>query len=199
MGGTSESLTFGDRPPLELLYAVRAVGRSVVWTGALFGGRRLRQPKTRVGETVHFADGTEANVYRETVVRRPPSQAPAVLVVTFRLRWIRGRAHAVFRAESVFNTPLFVGFPGFVSKLWLTHDERGRYRGIYEWDDSTLADSYARALWWVLALVCPRETIRYTVLAGRRRDDWLSNPDRPPVTAKPDGNWWRPVRAGAGD
>jgi hypothetical protein len=29
----------------------------------------------------------------------------------------------VFRAESILNTPLFAGFPGFVSKLWLAHDE----------------------------------------------------------------------------
>ena len=82
----------------------------------------------------------------------------------------------MFRAESLLNTPLFVGFPGFVSKLWLTHDERGRYRGVYEWDDPSLADAYARALWWVLALVCPRGSIHYTIVPGRRRDDVLRDP-----------------------
>ena len=37
--------------------------------------------------------------------------SPAVLVVGFRLRGVRGRlAHALFRCESLFNTPLFVGY-----------------------------------------------------------------------------------------
>ena len=54
------------------------------------------------------------------------------------------------------NTPLFVGFRGFVSKLWLTHDQAGFYRGMYEWDGPELAHAYVRALWWILALVCDR-------------------------------------------
>ena len=35
---------------------------------------------------------------------------------------------------SLLNTPFFVGFPGFVSKLWLANDEHGVYRGLYRWD-----------------------------------------------------------------
>ena len=65
----------------------------------------------------------------------------------------RTRSSAAFPSESLLNTPLFVGFPGFVSKLWLTHDQRGRYRGLYEWDGPARAHAYVRALWWVLALV----------------------------------------------
>jgi hypothetical protein len=42
---------------------------------------------------------------------------PTVLVVAFRLRAGRGRAHTLFRWESELNTPLSAGFPGFVSKL----------------------------------------------------------------------------------
>jgi hypothetical protein len=48
---------------------------------------------------------------------------------------VRGLGHAAFRGESLLNTPLFAGFPGFVSKLWLANDGLGRYRGLYEWDD----------------------------------------------------------------
>ena len=64
---------------------------------------------------------------------------PVVLVVAFRLRWVRGRGHALFRAESLLNTPLFVGFPGFVSKLWVAHDEGHVYRGVYQWNGPALA------------------------------------------------------------
>ena len=79
-------------------------------------------------------------------------------------------------AESLLNTPLFVGFPGFVSKLWLAHDENGAYRGFYQWNGAQLADAYVRALWWVLALVSVRSSIHYVVLPGLRRDDVLADP-----------------------
>jgi hypothetical protein len=48
---------------------------------------------------------------------RDATVGPRVLVVEFRLRAVRGRGHAVFRRESLLNTPLFAGFPGFCSKL----------------------------------------------------------------------------------
>src|SRR5688572_5354701 len=57
---------------------------------------------------------------------------------------VRGWGHALFRWESLLNTPLFVGFAGFVSKLWLAHDEDGVYRGFYEWDGPARAEYYAR-------------------------------------------------------
>jgi hypothetical protein len=54
-----------------------------------------------------------------------------------------------------------------------------------------LADSYARALWWVLWLVCEPGTIHYTVVPGRHRDDVLNNPGvlGPSGTIPPE--WWR--------
>ena len=112
---------------------------------------------------LRFADGTSARVFRETTVDRGATLDPCVLVVEFRLRAVRGRGHAVFRRESLLNTPLFAGFPGLVSKLWLADDERGRYRGLYEWDGPRLAENYARALWRVLALVSVRGSIHVTL------------------------------------
>src|SRR6266581_2984785 len=100
----------------------------------------------------------------EIIYERPPlpyltalravarcSASTARLLRQFRLRAVRGLGHAAFRRESLLNTPLFAGFPGFVSKLWLAHDDLGRYRGLYEWDAPLLAENYARALWRVLA------------------------------------------------
>ena len=48
---------------------------------------------------------------RETVVDRPATADPCVLVVEFRLRAVRGWGHTAFRPLSLQNTPLFVGFP----------------------------------------------------------------------------------------
>ena len=132
-------------------------------------------------------------MYRETVVDRDATRDPCVLVVGFRLRAVRGWGHAVFRGESLLNTPLFAGFPGLVSKLWLADDERGRYRGLYEWDDPKLAVAYARALWRVLALVSVPGSIHYVVLPGLRRDELLARPQVLADAAADAAAWWRPA------
>jgi hypothetical protein len=166
-------------------------------TLVLLAQRRIQQPHGHLGETLRFADGSSAPVYRETVLRRSPSERPAVLVVEFRLRWVRGRGHTLFRAESELNTPLFVGFPGFVSKLWLAHDHNDVYRGVYEWDDPTLAHAYARALWRVLALVSVPGSIHYVVLPGLRRNELLGDPHRMGPHGQT-GEWWRVVQVDPG-
>lgn len=94
-------------------------------TARLLTRRRVHLPSRHVGTRLFFADGTSARVYRETVVDRPAPTAPYVLVVAFRLRFVRGPDHTVFRWESLLNTPLFVAIPGYVPKLWLAHDEHG--------------------------------------------------------------------------
>ena len=98
-------------------------------------------------------------------------------------------ADDLFRFESLLNTPLFVGFDGFVSKLWLAHDVRGTYRGVYEWDGAHLAETYARALWRVLALVSARGSIRYHVIPAMHRDQLLQDP--PTVSAERREDWWQ--------
>jgi hypothetical protein len=66
------------------------------------------------------------------------------------------------------------------------------YRGFYQWNGSQLADAYVRALWWVLALVSVRGSIRYVVLPALRRDDVLADPSVLDSTV-PDQRqaWWR--------
>jgi len=182
----------GDQPPLAYGAALRALAGCVVSTALLLWRRRVHLPTEHVGRRLRFADGTSARVYRETVAGRGATEDPCVLVVDFRLRAVRGRrAHAAFRLESLLNTPLFAGFPGFVSKLWLANDERGRYRGLYQWDGPQRADHYARALWRVLALVSVPGSIYYMVLPGLRRDEFLSNrQDSAGAVAADGAAWW---------
>ncbi len=108
--------------PLRYGVAARGAIRCVVSTVGLLRHRRIRLPSEHLGMCLRFADGTSARVYRETVVTGRVPADPCVLVVEFRLRVVRGWGHALFRWESLLNTPLFVGFPGFVSKLWLAHE-----------------------------------------------------------------------------
>jgi len=178
-----------DQPPLARRAALRALIGCAASTVRLLWQQRIHLPAGHVGTRLRFADGSSARVYRETVVDRGDPRDPCVLVVEFRLRAVRGWGHAVFRRESLLNTPLFVGFPGFVSKLWLCHDERGRYRGLYEWDGPRRAGDYARALWRVLALVSVPGSIHYIVLPGLRRDELLARPQD--LADGGTAAWWR--------
>jgi hypothetical protein len=179
-------ITAQEQAPLGQRAALAALARCAGTTAGLLWRHRIHLRSSWVGRRLSFADGTSARVYRDTVVDRGTSQDPCVLVVEFRLRLVRGWGHALFRGESLLNTPLFVGFPGFVSKLWLTCDERSRYRGVYEWDGPQQAEDYARALWRVLALVSVRGSIHYRVLPGLDRGDL--------PLACPEPVWWGPVK-----
>lgn len=178
--------------PLPRPTAFLAVARCAVTTVLILARRRVHLPREHVGMHLRFADGTTGRVYRETTVDRSRVRDACVLVVSFRLRRVRGRrGHALFRIESLLNTPLFVGFPGFVSKLWVAHDELGLYRGVYEWDGAGRAERYARSLWQVLALVSEPDSIDFHVLPGVRRDDLLGDPAGTiPSRAT---TWWRLV------
>jgi hypothetical protein len=183
-----------EQEPLAVGTSSRAVVRCVARTAALLARRRIHTPTEHVGLRLSFADGTSSWVYRETVVDRPATADACALVVEFRLHAVRGWGHTAFRPLSLLNTPLFVGFPGFVSKLWLAHDQNGVYRGLYEWDGPVLAEAYARALWRVLALVSARGTIHYKVRPGLRRDALLREPTLANLSGRGAGSdWWRLV------
>jgi len=162
-----------EQKPLPYRAAVPALFRCVGSWVQLVGQRRIHLRSEHVGSRLRFEGGTTAPVYRETIVD-VGVEDPCVLVVRFRLRGVRGWGHALFRWESLFNTPLFVGFPGFVSKLWLAHDQNGVYRGVYEWDGPDRAEHYARSLWRVLELVSVPGSIGYVVLPGVRRDEFVA-------------------------
>jgi len=154
---------------------------------------KLQWPRENLGRMLRFTDGTSARVFRETTVARTP-EAPCFLAVSFRLKLVRGGAHAWFETESILNTPLFVGFPGFTSKLWLGHDGNELYRGLYEWDGAERAERYARSLWRVLEIGCEPESIDFRVFAGPRRDAVLSNPRLLDHHAPDEQQaWWRPA------
>ena len=180
-----------EQRPLPWGTAAGEVLHCAATTVRLLLRRETHLPTRLVGTRLAFADGTSARVFRETVVDRAPADDPCLLVVQFRLRWLRGRGHKLFLWECILNTPLFAGFPGLVSKLWLDNDERDNYRGLYEWNDPVSAERYARSLRRVLELVCARGDIRYVVLPGLRRDEVLADPTVLEAFDVACDSWWR--------
>lgn len=178
--------------PVAWTTAARAVGRCIARSAVMLTRGEVHLPRTWVGRRVRFGDGSVGRVYRETAVEGRPVE-PCVLDVCFRLRGVRGGGHTLFERESILNTPLFVGFPGFATKLWIAHDDNGMYRGLYEWDGAGRAEAYARALWRVLQLVSAPGSIHYRVLPGKRREDVFAAVDggeREPADEAGAGEWW---------
>jgi hypothetical protein len=178
--------------PVSVSQIVVAELRSTVRFLLLVVSGRLHQPRRHVGGRLMFGNGASADVFRETVAEQRRTGAPALLVVEFRLRALHGRAHRLFERESILSTPLFAGFPGFVSKLWLTADENEVYRGIYEWDGADRADSYARVMCRILAAVSRRGSVAYHVIPGQSRPRFLAETENLVGTAPQDCQaWWR--------
>lgn len=177
---------------VSLFYAIGAIARSVFRFAILLASSRIHQPSRHVGGELIFANGSRARVFRETVADLPRGDTPAVLIVEFRLRVVHGWAHKLFQWESLLNTPLFAGFPGFISKLWLTDDQNEVYRGIYEWDGTQHAETYAQALCWLLALVAAPDSVDYRVLPDETRARFLAECECLKNDA-PSGSsaWWR--------
>lgn len=177
---------------LVLLTEMRCLFATLV----MVGRNRIRMPRTLVGRSVSFADGTTSTVYRETALRSYSSNDPVILVVRFRLRLIaRSRFwHALFRFESLFNTLLFAGHPGFETKLWMTDLDTGFYRGIYEWDGADAAARYAENLRVVLEPWVERSSFGYRIVPFPDRSRYLDGEH--PIRNGDEGAWWLPTEVG---
>ena len=171
--------------------AVADFARCVRTWGGLVARRRLTSPKENLGAWLTFADGSSSFVFRETAVTQATTSDPTLLVIQFRLPALGSNQllHAAFRRECVLHTPLFAGFPGFRSKLWMDDVETGVYRGVYEWQGADLARHYAARMVALLAPFSNAGTACHQVVEGIRRDDFLLHPALAPDDVG--GDWWR--------
>jgi hypothetical protein len=180
-------------PEVSPVRAIRAFMTSFLRFWPLLFTRRIRQPREHIGGRLNFADGSRAEVLQETRVNRRHSEHLALLVVEFRLRLVHGRAHRWFELLSALFIPMFVGQPGFVSKLWLAHDKNEVYRGIYEWNSAEDADAYSQNLRWILRLVSVPGSVCYQVLPDTTRPEYVAGPEELVDEASPINldAWWR--------
>ena len=172
--------------------ALSDFARSVAAWGGLVASRGLTSPKGNVGARLRFADGSSSFVFRETAATDVGTSDPTLLVIQFRLAALGSDRllHAAFRRECVLHTPLFAGFPGFRSKLWIDDLETGVYRGIYQWQGGDLARHYAARMVALLRPFSNAGTARHQVVEGVLRDEFLMRPEVVP-NARTEGDWWR--------
>jgi hypothetical protein len=179
---------------MSSLSAITDYGASVRRWVRMSAGDELDRPTENVGATLEFADGSISRVFRETRVTHAATAHPTLLVIAFRLAFLDDMPalHAGFRRECLIHTPLFAGFPGFRSKLWLEDRHTRIYRGVYQWDGADAAAAYAGRMVGLLAPFSNRGTARSHVVPGLTRDTYLRDPHAANGGA-PDG-WWRLAR-----
>lgn len=122
------------------LSPTRSIAR-MIWY-AITG--RLHFPTNSIGEVVFDKSGKSFTVFREVVVdpeMDQPKNPGATLVLHFRVSNMTPAANELF---SMLPLPLYLGDPGFRSKLFTIH---GEYcQSIYQWDTAADARAYVNSM-----------------------------------------------------
>jgi hypothetical protein len=104
---------------------------------------RLHFERHRLGQIVTADDGQSYTIFREIVVdprRDQPEKSCAVFILHFRVTNLSPRLN---RLLLLLPIPLYVGFPGFRSKVYTIN---GSFcQSIYEFDTVQDAEAYARS------------------------------------------------------
>ncbi len=127
---------------------------------------RLHLPKDQVGQVFVNADGQEFVIFRQTVLD-PVSARTTPPAAIFRVRFRVPKIRWSDRFLTLLKSPLFVGLPGFRSKLWMVDAKNCTYQGVYEWDTLPDAENYAHStsMGFMAFLAVPGE-ISYEIIAG---------------------------------
>jgi hypothetical protein len=146
--GPTEPVVPGEHlAPLDRRQVAVQAARCVVRSGVLVARRELHVDPHRPGWVATLPDGRAFHVYRSTWSSEPAAGELVVLSVWFRLRAVP--AHAwwrrwLFERESLLNTLLFAGFPGYRTKWWMVDLDTNEFAGRYTWVGRDAAERYAR-------------------------------------------------------
>jgi hypothetical protein len=152
--------------------------------------RHLHLRSARVGHSVRVPDGREFTVFRESWREGARHPAPVVLLVWFRLHGVPAGARIrrwLFERESILNTILYAGMPGFRVKLWMVDERTSQYAGLYEWDGEADALRYGRYIAAVLRPLSARSSVGFELLGPGPLDERL---DPFPLAGTADDRGW---------
>lgn len=105
---------------------------------------RLHFPTQRIGEVVTDEAGNHFTVFRQVVVdpaKDQPEHPGAVLVLHFQ---VTNMSPGLNEFYSLIPLPLYIGNPGFRSKLFTINGED--CQSIYEWDTAQDAEQYVNSV-----------------------------------------------------
>ena len=105
---------------------------------------RLRFPTQRLGDVVADEEGRQFTIFREVVVeptKDQPEHAGAILILHFRVTNMSPALNKIF---SLLPLPLYIGDPGFRSKLFTINGED--CQSIYKWDSVQDAENYINSM-----------------------------------------------------
>jgi hypothetical protein len=99
----------------------------------------------------------------------------AVLVVGFRLKFIGSNPilHWLFQRICVISTPIWSGFRGFRTKLWMVDLQDKNYIGIYEWAGDENAHAYAEWLTEILRRLSTTGSVWYEIYRNEDLAEYL--------------------------
>jgi hypothetical protein len=156
----------------------------------LLRSRHLHLRSARVGTTVRVPDGRAFTVFRESWCDEHLADEPVILLVWFRLRGVPAGARIrrwAFERESILNTVLYAGMPGFRVKLWMVDERSSDYGGLYEWDGEEPARAYGRYITAVLRPLCVPGSVGFELLRHGTLADFLRpSPDGDEVVVADD-------------
>jgi hypothetical protein len=105
---------------------------------------RLHLPNQRIGEVVTDEEGEQFTIFREVLVdptKDQPEHPGAILVLHFKVTNISPELNKFY---SLLPLPLYIGDPGFRSKLFTINGED--CQSIYEWDTVQDARNYVNSM-----------------------------------------------------
>lgn len=117
---------------------------SVINTIGFAATGRLHLPTQRIGEIVTDEEGRQFTIFREVVVdpsKDQPEHPGAMLILHFRVTNMSPEQNRLY---SLLPLPLYIGDPGFRSKLFTINGEE--CQSIYEWDTAQEAENYVNSV-----------------------------------------------------
>jgi hypothetical protein len=137
--------------------------------------RRLRLRRDRLGQSYRIDRGGTYAIFRETVSDDGTAGGRVVLVIGFRLRFLRSwrLPHWLFQCVCILTTPFWSGFRGFRVKLWMVDPRTKNYLGIYDWAGLKQAQTYVNALARVLRPLSTRGSVWYELYPDQELEPYL--------------------------
>jgi hypothetical protein len=154
---------------------LRCAGRVV----RLLWARRLHIDSTWMTSAARLPDGREFSVFRQTTCDGEVPGGDVTLAVWFHLRYLPPGARFrrwLFERESILNTILYAGAPGYRIKLWMVDPATCDYAGLYAWHGAEAAERYGRYICTILRPLSEPGSVGFELIGDRTLADYVASP-----------------------